>query len=163
MGLLDQPGDLSRTPLAAVLLELLNRRADGVLEVEHGGGTSRLWFRAGQPVGAQVATGFRPLGLLLLQAGKIDVDALSRSLTELATRAPAAGRAAGRDRGGLAPGRGRGALRAADRLRRRHRRARRGALRLRPEPAGAGVDAGLRISPLRTIVDALERPRPASS
>jgi tetratricopeptide (TPR) repeat protein len=86
MGLLDQPGDLSRTPLAALLLELLNLRAEGVLEVEHGGGTSRLWFRAGQPVGAQVATGFRPLGLLLLQAGKIDVDALSRSLAELATR-----------------------------------------------------------------------------
>ncbi len=86
MGLLDQPGDLSHTPLAALLLELLNQRADGVLEVAHGGGTSRLWFRSGQPAGAQVATGFRPLGLLLLQSGKIDVDALSRSLAELATR-----------------------------------------------------------------------------
>jgi len=86
MGLLDQPDDLGRTPLAAILLELLNLRADGVLEVEHGGGTSRLWFRSGQPAGAQVATGLRPLGLLLLQAGKIDVDALSRSLSELATR-----------------------------------------------------------------------------
>jgi len=84
MSFLHEPGDLSQTPLAAVLLEALNQRADGVLAVEHGGGTSRLWFRAGQPVGAQVFTGFRPLGHMLLQAGKIDVDALSRSLTEMA-------------------------------------------------------------------------------
>ena len=84
MGLLDQPGDLGHTPLAALLLEVLNLRADGLLEVEHGGGSSRLWIRSGQPAGAQVATGLRPLGLVLLQAGKIDVDALSRSLSELA-------------------------------------------------------------------------------
>ena len=82
MSFLHEPGDLAQTPLAAVLLEALNHHADGVLAVEHGGGTSRLWFRDGRPVGAQVFTGFRPLGHMLLQAGKIDVDALSRSLAE---------------------------------------------------------------------------------
>lgn len=89
MSLLDAPGDLAQTPLAAVLLDALNARLTGVLAVAHGGGTSRLWFRDGRPVGAQVFTGFRPLGHLLLQAGLIDIDALSRSLALLAeTRRP---------------------------------------------------------------------------
>src|SRR5512138_1124187 len=89
MSLLEAPGDLAATPLAAVLLEALNVHASGVLEVAHGGGTSRLWFRDGRPVGAQVFVGFRPLGLLLLQAGLIDIDALSRSLQKMAeTRRP---------------------------------------------------------------------------
>jgi DnaJ-domain-containing protein 1 len=89
MGLLSQPGDLSRTPLAAVLLEALNVRASGVLEVTHGGGTSRVWFRDGRPVGAAVFQGFRPLGQMLLEAGMIDIDALSRSLQRMAeTRRP---------------------------------------------------------------------------
>ena len=84
MSLLSLPGDLSETPLAAVLIEALNVRASGVLEVAHGGGTSRLWFKEGRPVGAQVFTGFRPLGMMLLQAGLIDIDALSRSLSMMA-------------------------------------------------------------------------------
>src|SRR5512145_1535732 len=84
MSLLDAPGDLATTPLAAVLLEALNARATGVLEVAHGGGTSRLWFRDGRPVGAQVFAGFKPLGMMLLQAGLIDIDALSRSLALMA-------------------------------------------------------------------------------
>jgi hypothetical protein len=159
MGLLEQPGDLSRTPLAALLLELLNLRAEGVLEVEHGGGTSRLWFRAGQPVGAQVASGFRPLGLLLLQAGKIDVDALSRSLAELATRRRPQGellvemgavsrqdveaalteQQTGYITAIAALGEGRFAFDAGQ-----------------PVPEWT---RGIRISPLRTIIDALERPQ----
>ncbi len=89
MSLLQEPGDLAQTPLAAVLLEALNQRATGVLEVAHGGGTSRLWFRDGRPVGAQVFVGFRPLGMMLVQSGKIDVDTLSRSLARVAeTRRP---------------------------------------------------------------------------
>jgi tetratricopeptide (TPR) repeat protein len=87
--ILTEPGDLAETPLAAILLEALNVRASGVLEVAHGGGTSRLWFRDGRPVGAQVFAGFRPLGMMLLQAGLIDIDALSRSLALMAeTRRP---------------------------------------------------------------------------
>ena len=89
MSFLSAPGDLAQTPLAAILLEALNLRASGVLEVAHGGGTSRLWFREGRPVGAQVFTGFRPLGHMLLQAGLIDIDALSKSLAPMAeTRRP---------------------------------------------------------------------------
>ncbi len=84
MSLLSEPGDLAHTPLAAVLLEALNQRATGVLEVVHGGGTSRLWFRDGRPVGAQVFAGFKPLGMMLLQAGLIDIDALSKSLALMA-------------------------------------------------------------------------------
>ena len=89
MSVLTEPGDLAETPLAAILLEALNLRASGVLEVAHGGGTSRLWFRDGRPVGAQVFTGFKPLGMMLLQAGLIDIDALSRSLAGMAETQPA--------------------------------------------------------------------------
>src|SRR5512133_1762214 len=89
MSILTSPGDLAETPLAAILLEALNLRASGVLEVAHAGGTSRLWFRDGRPVGAQVFTGFKPLGMMLLQEGLIDIDALSRSLARMAeTRRP---------------------------------------------------------------------------
>jgi curved DNA-binding protein CbpA len=84
MSFLREPGDLAQTPLAAVLLEALNQHATGVLEVAHGGGTSRLWFRDGRPVGAQVYQGFNPLGQRLLQAGLIDIDALSASLALMA-------------------------------------------------------------------------------
>src|SRR5512146_3270381 len=86
MSILSAPGDLAETPLAAIMLEALNVRASGVLEVAHGGGTSKLWFRDGRPVGAQVFTGFKPLGMMLLQAGLIDIDALSRSLALMAEK-----------------------------------------------------------------------------
>jgi len=159
MGLLDQPDDLGRTPLAAILLELLNLRADGVLEVEHGGGTSRLWFRAGQPVGAQVATGLRPLGLLLLQSGKIDVDALSRSLSELATRRRPQGELLV-EMGAVTPEDVEAAL--------AEQQAGYIAAIAALEEGRFAFDAnrvvpewtrGIRISPLRTIIDALERPQ----
>ncbi|HSM91641.1 MAG TPA: DUF4388 domain-containing protein, partial [Anaeromyxobacteraceae bacterium] len=89
MSLLQNPGDLAETPLAAILLEALNTRATGFLAVAHGEGTSRVYLRDGRPVGAQVAVGFKPLGHLLLQAGVIDIDALSRSLAAMAaTRRP---------------------------------------------------------------------------
>jgi tetratricopeptide (TPR) repeat protein len=159
MSFLHEPGDLARTPLAAVLLEALNQHADGVLAVEHGGGTSRLWFRTGQPVGAQVFTGFRPLGHMLLQAGKIDVEALSRSLAEMA--------ASGRPQGEILVQLGAVSRQDVDEA-------------LAEQQAGyfaliAALDAGRfafdagqpvpewtrgsRLSPLRTIVDALERPQ----
>jgi curved DNA-binding protein CbpA len=84
MSLLEGPGDLAEVPLAAVLLDMLNRRATGVLTVEHGAGASRLFVRDGVPVGAQSFGGFRPLGQALLAAGAIDVDALGQSLAEMA-------------------------------------------------------------------------------
>src|SRR5574338_1463372 len=161
MSLLSEPGDLARTPLAAVLLEALNLRASGALEVAQGGGTSRLWFRDGRPVGAQVVAGFRPLGLVLLQAGLIDVDVLSRSLAALA--------ATGRPQGELLVEMGAVEREDVDRA-------------LAEQQAGyfaliAALDAGAfrfvpgavpewtrgsRLSPLRTIVDALERPQAAA-
>ena len=162
MSLLEAPGDLSETPLAAVLLEALNVRATGVLEVAHGGGTSRLWFREGRPVGAQVFVGFRPLGRLLLQSGLIDVDALSRSLQRMAeTRRP---------QGELLVEMGCVSREDVDRV-------------LAEQQAGyfgliAALDAGAfafegsapvpdwtrgsQLSPLRTIVDALEQPQAAA-
>ena len=89
MSLLLAAGDLAQTPLAAILLEALNTRATGVLSVAHGDGTSRVYIRDGRPAGAQVAVGFRPLGHILLQAGVIDIDVLSRSLAQMAaTRRP---------------------------------------------------------------------------
>jgi tetratricopeptide (TPR) repeat protein len=84
MAILDGTGDLAEVPLAAVLIEALNLRATGVLTVEHGGGASRVYLRDGIPVGSQSFTGFRPLGQALLADGVIDVEALSRSLAEMA-------------------------------------------------------------------------------
>src|SRR6266542_265590 len=159
MSTLTEPGNLAETPLAAVLLEALNLRASGVLEVAHGGGTSRLWFRDGRPVGAQVFAGFKPLGMMLLQEGLIDIDALSRSLAAMAEQR--------RPQGEILIEMG--AVSAADVAR-----------ALAEQQAGyfgliAALDAGpfvfdettpvpewtrgARMSPVRTIVDALERPQ----
>jgi len=159
MGCLDEPGDLAETPLAAILIEALNLRASGVLEVAHGGGTSRLWFRDGRPVGAQVFAGFRPLGNMLLRAGLIDIDALSRSLVKMAESR--------RPQGEILIEMG---VVSADDVGRM----------LAEQQAGyfgliAALDAGpfvfdattpvpewtrgARLSPVRTIVDAIERPQ----
>jgi tetratricopeptide (TPR) repeat protein len=89
MTFLHAPGDLASTPLAALLLEALNLRVTGILTVHHEGGASRLFIKEGKPMGAQVVTGIRPLGHMLLQAGAIDIDALSKSLALMAqTRRP---------------------------------------------------------------------------
>ncbi len=162
MSLLQTPGDLAQTPLAAVLLEALNLRATGVLEVAHGGGTSRLWFRDGRPVGAQVFAGFRPLGMILLQAGKIDIDALSVSLSLMQkTKRPqgeilvemglvtpeVVGETLAEQQAGYFR-----IIAALDA----------GAYAFDPDPPVPEWTRGSRLSTLRTIVDALERPQAAA-
>jgi tetratricopeptide (TPR) repeat protein len=159
MSFLHEQGDLSRTPLAAILLEALNLHVTGVLTVQHGDGTSRLFIRAGKPVGAQVVTGIRPLGHMLLQAGVIDIDALSQSLARMAeTRRPQGELlvemgAVSRERVDQALAEQQstyfGLIAALDQ----------GAFRFdASEPVPAWVREDL-LSPLRTIVDALERPQ----
>jgi curved DNA-binding protein CbpA len=162
MSLLGTPGDLAQTPLAAILIEALNLHATGVLEVAHGGGTSRLWFRDGRPVGAQVFAGFRPLGMMLLQAGRIDIDALSVSLSLMAkTKRPQGELLV--EMGAVAPEvvvetlaeqqasyfRIIAALDA-------------GAYAFDASPPVPEWTRGSRLSPVRTIVDALERPQAAA-
>jgi curved DNA-binding protein CbpA len=159
MSLLREPGDLALTPLAAVLLDALNERATGVLEVVHAGGTSRLWFQDGRPVGAQVFQGFRPLGMMLLQQGLIDIDALSKSLAVMAeTKRP---------QGEILVELG--AVSAAD-VERTLEEQQAGyfgviaALDSAPFAFDASIlvprwTRGSRLSPARTIVDALERPQ----
>jgi tetratricopeptide (TPR) repeat protein len=159
MSFLREPGDLAQTPLAAVLLDALNEHATGVLEVVHGGGTSRLWFRDGRPVGAQVFQGFRPLGMMLLQAGLIDIDALSRSLAVMAeTKRP---------QGEILVEMG--VVSAAD-VERTLEEQQAGyfaviaALDSAPFAFDASIPVppwthGSRLSPTRTVVDALERPQ----
>jgi curved DNA-binding protein CbpA len=85
MSFLREPGDLSRTPLAAILLEAWTLRATGELTVKQPGGDSRLYFREGMPVGAQTFAGFHPLGQILLGRGLIDIETLGRSLAEMAS------------------------------------------------------------------------------
>ncbi len=85
MSFLREPGDLSRTPLAAILLEAWSLRATGELTVHQPGGHSRLFFRDGMPVGAQTFAGFHPLGQILLGCGLIDIETLGRSLAEMAS------------------------------------------------------------------------------
>ncbi len=84
MSFLREPGDLARTPLAAILLEAWTLRATGELTVKQPGGDSRLYFRDGMPVGAQTFAGFHPLGQILLGRGLIDIETLGRSLAEMA-------------------------------------------------------------------------------
>jgi tetratricopeptide (TPR) repeat protein len=159
MSFLEEPGDLARTPLAAILLEALNHRATGVLRVEHGGGTSRLYFRGGAPVGAQVFGAFKPLGHVLLQRGVIDIDALSRSLTAMAeTRRP---------QGELLVEMGAASRADVDRALSEQQEGYFGVIADLPSgayafDASAEIPAwarGTLLSPLRTIVDALERPQ----
>ncbi len=159
MSILSEPGDLAETPLAAVLIEALNLRASGVLEVAHGGGTSRLWFRDGRPVGAQVFTGFKPLGMMLLQAGLIDIDALSRSLAAMAEQR--------RPQGEILVEMG--AVTDADvgRVLAEQQASYFGLIAALDAGAFVFDDTtpvpewtrGARLSPVRTIVDALERPQ----
>jgi curved DNA-binding protein CbpA len=79
-----ESGDLATTPLAALLLDALERGATGALTVNHSGAHSRVFVRDGLPAGAQSFASFRPLGQILVQQGRIDMDALSRSLAEMA-------------------------------------------------------------------------------
>jgi curved DNA-binding protein CbpA len=159
MSFLKAPGDLAETPLAAILLEALNLRTSGVLEVAHGGGTSRLWFRDGRPVAAQVFVGFKPLGLMLLQAGLIDMDALSRSLAAMsesrrpqgeilvemgAVSADDVGKALAEQQAGYF-----GLIAALDA----------GRFSFDETAVVPEWTRGARLSPVRTIVDALERPQ----
>jgi hypothetical protein len=159
MSFLHDPGDLARTPLAAILLEALNLRATGALEVAHGGGTSRLWLRDGRPVAAQVVAGVKPLGHLLLQAGLIDIDILSRSLATMAER--------GRPQGEILVEMGAVSREQVDRFLVEQQAGYFGAIaaleggayRFDPAAPVPGWASGCLLSPLRTIVDALERPQ----
>jgi curved DNA-binding protein CbpA len=161
MSFLHEPGDLARTPLAAILLEALNLHATGVLAVEHGGGTSRLYIQQGKPVGAQVAVGVRPLGQLLLQAGAIDIEALSRSLASMAETH--------RPQGDILVEMGAVSREEVDRALAEQQRGYFGLIAAleggayafdltAPIPPWAGRSP---LSPLRTVVDALERPQAA--
>lgn len=161
MSVLREAGDLARTPLAALLLAALNEKATGVLTVEHPKGTARLYLRTGMPVGAQTFLGFKPLGLHLLQRGRIDMMALNESLSRMAQT--------GQPQGRILVEMGAIDQPTLDKA-------------LAEQQAGyvtliAGLDAGayhfepgtalpewtsaVRISPLKVIVDALEQPQAA--
>jgi len=77
-------GELSASPIAAILIEALRLRVTGELHIEAKGGISRLYFRNGQPCGAEIFFGFKPLGQFLLELGWIDIRALERSLVAVA-------------------------------------------------------------------------------
>ncbi len=159
MSFLREPGDLAQVPLAAVLLEVLNQRATGVLTVDQGQGASRVFLREGVPVGAQSFVGFKPLGQALLAAGLIDVDALGKSLAEMAR--------AGRPQGEILVELG---AVTEEQVQRALSEQQAGYLReiagltagrfafdaSAPIPAWT---AGIRMSPLGAIVDALEKPQ----
>jgi tetratricopeptide (TPR) repeat protein len=162
MSFLHEQGDLARTPLAALLIEALNLRASGVLSVEHGGGTSRLYVREGALVGAQVFQGFRPLGHMLLQAGLIDVGALSQSLARMAET--------GRPQGEILVEMG-AVTRSDVETALAEQQAGYFALVASLESGGYRFEigaplpawtSGSLLPPLRTVVDALERPQAAA-
>jgi curved DNA-binding protein CbpA len=156
---LDDPGELREVPLAAVLLEALNGRATGVLRVDHDGGTSRIFLRDGVPVGAQSFGVFKPLGQALLAQGAIDVDALSRSLGEMA--------ATGRPQGEVLVAMGAVTQAQVDAALAEQQAAylthiaglAAGRFAFDAAAPVPPWTAGIRISPLQAIVDALEKPQ----
>jgi curved DNA-binding protein CbpA len=159
MSFLDEPGELSEVPLAAVLIEALNQRATGVLSVEHGGGLSRAFIREGVPVGAQSFAGFRPLGEVLLAEGVIDAEVLGASLAEMAR--------SGRLNGAVLVEMGAVTLEQVDRALSEQQSAYLAEVAAlasgrfffdRAEPIPPWT-AGIRISPLGAIVRALETPQ----
>jgi curved DNA-binding protein CbpA len=83
-------GRLNDWPLAALLLAARKRASTGLLAIESGGGTSRLFLRDGAPCFAQVTVGYRPLGQVLVQYGLVDLDAFDRALPQLEKGRPLA-------------------------------------------------------------------------
>ena len=162
MSFLEEPGDLAEVPLAAVLIEALNQRATGVLTVSHGGGASRLFVCGGIPVGAQSFGGFNPLGRVLLAAGAIDVDVLGQSLAEMAR--------SGRPQGEVLIEMGAVTSEQVDRALTEQQAAYLSDVASLTSgrfsfDAAAPVPAwtkGIRISPLKAIVEALEKPQAAT-
>jgi curved DNA-binding protein CbpA len=162
MSFLEEPGELAEVPLAAVLIEALNQRATGVLTVSHGGGASRLFVRDGIPVGAQSFGGFNPLGRVLLAAGAIDVDVLGQSLAEMAR--------SGRQQGAVLIEMGAVTSEQVDRALAEQQAAYLSEVASLTSgrfsfDAAAPVPAwtkGVRISPLKAIVEALEKPQAAT-
>jgi curved DNA-binding protein CbpA len=100
-------GRLNELPLAALLLSARRRAATGLLSIEAGQGTSRLFLRDGAPCFAQVAVGYRPLGQVLVQYGLVDLEAFDRALPQLEKGRPLTEvllEARAIDEGGLAEG-----------------------------------------------------------
>lgn len=159
MSFLYQPGDLAQTPLAAILLESLNLRATGVLAVQHGGGTSKLFLRDGVPVGAQVYAGFKPLGRYLLSQGLIDFEALEKSLQEMART--------GRSQGQVLIEMGAITAEALDQALAEQQAGyielfaalETGEYRFDATTPVPEWTRGIRVSPFKSIVDALEKPQ----
>src|SRR3990172_7601561 len=159
MSLLEGPGDLAEVALAAVLLDALNQRATGVLTVEHGGGSSRLYLRDGVPVGAQSFGGFKPLGKALLAEGVIDVDMLGASLAEMART--------GRQQGEVLIAMGAVTREQVDQALAEQQAAylteiaslASGRFHFDAASPVPAWTAGIRVSPFQAIVDALEKPQ----
>jgi tetratricopeptide (TPR) repeat protein len=159
MSFLEEPGELAEVPLAAVLLEVMNQRGTGVLTVAHDGGSSRVFFQGGVPVGAQSFTGFRPLGQILLAAGLIDVEQLGTSLAEMSrTKRP---------QGAVLIELGAVTREQVDRALSEQQAAylteiaalASGRFHFDPQAPVPEWTNGIRISPFRAIVDALETPQ----
>lgn len=158
MSLLHEPGELAHTPVAALLLEALNLGVTGVLTISHAGAESRVFLARGVPVGAQTFAAFNPLGQLLLAQRRIDMDALARSLSEMAR--------SGRPQGDVLVEMGAVSRAEVDRALSEQQagylalvaRLDAGAFAFEPRPVPAWTH-GIRIAPLRAIVQALETPQ----
>lgn len=79
-------GSVGPASFPRLLGRIYREKAHGRLIVEHDGGRSVAYFRKGRPVGVNVFTRFKPLGIVLLETGAIDVETLDSSLTLKAER-----------------------------------------------------------------------------
>jgi curved DNA-binding protein CbpA len=159
MSFLHDAGDLAQTPLAALLLEALNLKASGVFTIQSEQGSFMLFLKDGVPVGAQIYAGFRPLGQLLLAKGIIDIQTLTQSLAEMArTR---------KQQGEVLVEMGAVDRTTMDRLLSEQQAEyisriaslEKGAIQFDPGAAIPAWTNGIRVSPLRAILDALEKPQ----
>ena len=159
MSLLHDAGDLAQTPLAAILLEALNLRATGAFTIQSEQGSFKLFINAGVPVGAQVYAGFKPLGQFLLAKGIIDIQALDQSLSEMARTH--------KQQGEVLVEMGAVDRATMDRLLSEQQAEyisriaslEKGSVQFDPGAVIPAWTSGIRVSPLRAILDALEKPQ----
>jgi curved DNA-binding protein CbpA len=159
MSLLHDAGDLAQTPLAAILLEALNLRATGAFTIQAEQGSFKLFIHAGVPVGAQVYAGFKPLGQFLLAKGIIDIQMLDQSLSEMARTH--------KQQGEVLVEMGAVDRATMDRLLSEQQAEyisriaslEKGSVQFDPDAAIPAWTGGIRVSPLRAILDALEKPQ----
>ena len=77
-------GSFRQHPLPKLLFYLYRKQFTGMMSVRQAGGESRVFFRDGMPVAAEMAEAVEPIGRILLELGLIDENVYNLSLAQAA-------------------------------------------------------------------------------